>query len=141
MPLLDLANEVLLFVVQGLELVRDINAFSQSNRRLQALLNRYLYRFDIEQFSAEGLLWAVTRGNEKTVQTYLAEGAVPTPKALTIAVGQGHETIVALLLEKGADPNGWNGQSRSALNTAAYRCRGHSTFRPRLRYQCSRHSL
>lgn len=87
MPLLDLANEVLLFVVQGLESVRDINAFSQSNRRLHVLLNRYLYRFDIEQFSAEGLLWAITRGNDKTVQAYLAEGAIPTPKALTIAGG------------------------------------------------------
>lgn len=101
MPLLDLANEVLLFVVQGLESVRDINSFSQSNRGLHDLLYRYLYRLDTEQFSAKELLWAVTHRNNGTMRSYLAEGLLLTPKALTIAVGQAHATIVALLLEKG----------------------------------------
>ncbi|KAK9357577.1 hypothetical protein V1504DRAFT_54082 [Lipomyces starkeyi] len=49
MPLLDLANKLLQSIAECLGLERDINAFTQTNRRLYILLNPYLYRHNIQQ--------------------------------------------------------------------------------------------
>jgi hypothetical protein len=43
MPLLDLVNELLLFVAEILSTLSDLNAFVQTSQRLYFLLNYYLY--------------------------------------------------------------------------------------------------
>lgn len=75
MALLDLANELLLSVVENLNKLSDHNAFARTNRRLYFLLNSYLYRVDVQQGESSALLWAAEHGLEGTAQLSLAEGA------------------------------------------------------------------
>ena len=75
MPLLDLANELLQFIAENLELERDINAFTQTNRRLYNLLNTYLYSNNVRQFRSSALLWTAVNGHETVVKLLLEKGA------------------------------------------------------------------
>jgi hypothetical protein len=47
MPLLDLANELLLSIAENLESERDLNAFTRTNRRFYNILNAKLYRRNV----------------------------------------------------------------------------------------------
>ncbi|KAF2177263.1 hypothetical protein K469DRAFT_677513, partial [Zopfia rhizophila CBS 207.26] len=75
MPLLRLANELLKCIAESLGSERDINAFTQINRRLYDLLNLYLYRHNIQDSGSSALLWAAIHGQEATAQRLLGEGA------------------------------------------------------------------
>jgi ankyrin repeat protein len=115
MPLLNLGNELLLYIGDNLESEGDINAFSQTNRRLHALLNPFLYRHNVQQSSSSGLLWAAIHGQEATARLFLAEGADTNIHdedgyyVLQTAADRGNEAIVKLLLERGADVNAKGG--------------------------------
>jgi ankyrin repeat protein len=109
MPLLDLANELLQFIAENLELERDINAFTQTNRRLYNLLNTYLYSNNVRQFRSLALLWTARYGHEAVVKLLLEKGAELEAKdnygqtPLLWAAENGHEAVVKLLLEKNAE--------------------------------------
>src|SRR5436190_21841100 len=111
MPLLDLANELLLCIAENLESEKDINAFTRTSRYLYYLLNGYLYRHNVQKSNNSALLWAATRGREATVQKLIAEGAnfeviyYKRKRALKIAAKNGHLAVVKLLLEAKADVN------------------------------------
>ena len=126
MPLLDLANELLLCIAENLESERDINAFTRTSRYLYYLLNGYLYRHNVQKSNSSALLWAATRGREATVQKLIAEGAnfevmglYKRKRALKIAAKKGHLAVVKLLLEAKEDVNVGNRKWRTALHTAA----------------------
>ena len=123
MSLLRLANELLLCILKHLELEGDINAFSQTNRRLHNLLNTYLYRHNVQRLGGSGLRWAARYEEEATARKFLEVGADiqksgqslhltddeygheedRTP--LSWAAENGNEIMVKLLLEKGAEVN------------------------------------
>src|SRR4051794_16325897 len=109
MPLLDLADELLQFIAEILELERDISAFARTNHRLYNLLNTYLYRHNVRQLGSSALLWTAIHGQEATAQKLLEEGAnvqVTTYGCWTpllSAAKKGHEAVVKLLLENGAE--------------------------------------
>jgi ankyrin repeat protein len=71
MPLLNLVNKLLLSISENLESERDINAFSQTNRRLHSVLNTYLYRYNVLRLGSLGLCWATQHGHEIAVQRFL----------------------------------------------------------------------
>jgi ankyrin repeat protein len=126
MPLLDLANELLQFVAENLELERDINAFTQTNRRLYNLLNTYLYSNNIRQFRSLALLWTARYGHEAVVKLLLEKGAELEAKdsygrtPLSWAAEKGHDAVVKLLLEKGAELEAKdNSYGRTPLSWAA----------------------
>ena len=73
MPLLKLANELLQSIVQHLDSLKDINAFCQTNHRLYALLNTYLYHQEINRFGSSALLWAARYGHVATAKVFVAE--------------------------------------------------------------------
>ena len=73
--LLRLPNELLQCVAENLDLAEHINAFARTNTRLYNLLNRYLYRYDIQQCGSSALLWAARHGQEATARKSLKEGA------------------------------------------------------------------
>jgi ankyrin repeat protein len=75
MPLIDLANELILFVAENLSTLSDLNGFAQTSKRLYFLLNDYLYRIDVQRDGSSALLWAAEHGLEKTAELSLAEGA------------------------------------------------------------------
>jgi ankyrin repeat protein len=75
MPLLGLPNELIRDISEYLESGRDINAVAQVNRRLYRLLDRYLYRYNVQQSGSSALLWAARRGQEATAQMSLREKA------------------------------------------------------------------
>lgn len=116
MPLLDLGNELILNIADNLDSEGAINAFSQSNRRLHALLNLFLYRHNIRHSSSSGLRWAARCSQAGTAGVFLVEGAdanicgVDDAAVLQTAVYEGNEAIVTLLLENGADVNAEGGR-------------------------------
>ena len=75
MPLLNLADELLLLVAENLSTLRDLNGFTRTSDRLYLLLNDYLYRIDAQRVESSALLWAAEHGLEKTAELSLAEGA------------------------------------------------------------------
>ena len=126
MPLLDLANELLLCIAENLESERDINAFTRTNRHLYYLLNVYLYRHNVRKSDSWALLWAATRGREAAAQKLIAEGAnlkvmdlYKQKPALKIAAKKGHLAVVKLLLEAKEDVNVGDRKWRTALHAAA----------------------
>lgn len=124
MPLLQLPPELHLQIARCLKTTRDINSWSQANKHLYALLNRYLYMLDA-QISSAALLWGAQRGNVGTVRMCLEMGANVevmdrgrTP--LSLAAEHGHETVVNLLLAtEGVDADSGRGDDRTPLSYAA----------------------
>src|SRR5438045_87512 len=113
MPLLDLANELLLCIAENLESERDINAFTRTSP-LPLLSPKWLsLPTQQAKYNKSALLWAATRGREATVQKLIAEGAnfevmvlyYKRKRALKIAAKNGHLAVVKLLLEAKADVN------------------------------------
>ena len=84
MPLLDLANELLLHISENFKLERDINAFTRINHRLYNLLNPYLYRHNIQLFQSSALRWAAEYGQEGTARKMLGEGADAKSRIRTV---------------------------------------------------------
>lgn len=106
MPLLGLANDLLLHISDHLESERDTSAFARVNHYLYRLLNAYLYRHNVQRFGSSALLWAAIYGQKGTAQKSLREGAnaqATTDNGLTplfLAASNGHEALVELLLEQ-----------------------------------------
>ena len=100
MPLLDIANELLLCLSENLVSERDINTFARTNHHLYYLLNAHLY---VQNFGSSALLWAAEHGREATAQRLLGEGAniqvTVKINALFIAAKNGHVAVYKLLLE------------------------------------------
>ena len=112
MHLLNWPNELLQIAAENLQTQKDINAFTQTNRRLYNLLNDYLYRHNVRQFGSSALLWAAKHGQEATAQKLLDGGANIQAKdedgqtPLSWAARNGHEAVVKLLLaEDSVDPD------------------------------------
>ncbi|KAL1970529.1 hypothetical protein VTN77DRAFT_4173 [Rasamsonia byssochlamydoides] len=134
MSLLALSNELLLLIAKYLQSQADINAFMQTNSRPYHLLNTYLYRYNVQYGHSSALLWGAEHGHETTIQKSLREGADVRWKSnyeslvqpvyfmgrwmrtlrshgdfkkhpISSAAAQGHNAIVELLLDHGADPD------------------------------------
>ena len=99
-----LASELFLIIVKLLETERDINSLFQTNRRLYALLNPYLYRSN-SQNSSSALVWAGCQTREGSHRSNINTGrgrsysdgrSGRTP--LSWAAEYGHEAVVQLLL-------------------------------------------
>ena len=114
MPLLSLSNELLLEIASYFKYGSDINALMQTTGRLYYLLNTYLYRHNIRYFESSALEWAICNGVVTVVERMLDEGVplnhgIPYSglvySQLDLAVHHGHENVVKLLLERGADPD------------------------------------
>lgn len=102
--ILALPNELLLLLVKELGSSQDINNLVLANRRFHALLNTFLYRFNVQQCNSSGILWAAENGQENTAQRLLKEGANTHMKTtsnetpLHLAAKNGHQRLVRLLL-------------------------------------------
>jgi ankyrin repeat protein len=108
MLLPNLPNELLLCISENLQSEGDINAFSQTNRRLHDVLNTYLYRHNVQRLGSSGLWWAAKNGQEVTAQRFLEEDtdvdAKDTPNnrtPLNWAAEKGHKVVAKLLLDTG----------------------------------------
>ncbi|KAL4750667.1 ankyrin repeat-containing domain protein [Aspergillus terricola var. indicus] len=128
MILLDLPPELLLSLATFLDAHRDINALSQSNRQLHALLNPYLYQYNSKKPVSSALLSAAKLGKEATARIPIQEGGEIGLKddhdwtPLFWAVLNGHETVLKLLLETGqadVDPIWGDYWGRTPLSWAA----------------------
>ncbi|EPS34736.1 hypothetical protein POX_a00294 [Penicillium oxalicum] len=112
MDLLCLPNELLLSIASHLAWQRDIHRFAQTNSRIYNLLDRYLYKYNVERDHSSALLWGAEHGREATVRKALMEGANIHARSegnrtpLSWAAANGHEAIVTLLLsQKGIYPD------------------------------------
>jgi ankyrin repeat protein len=125
MPLLDLPNELLRNISENLESERDINAIAQANCRLYHLLDSYLYRYNVQQSGSSALLWAARHGQDATAQKFLRARANiqatnnDDQAPLLLAVEKGHEQVVKMLLDEGADVNAQGGEYGNALQAAS----------------------
>ncbi|BCR82948.1 ankyrin repeat domain-containing protein [Aspergillus chevalieri] len=117
MLLLDLPTELLWLIGSFLERKSDLNFLSQANRHLHLLFNRVVYDLDVKNSWSCALEWAARNGCEATARKAIDAGAsldseeYYESKPLTLAVENGDDAFVRLLLEKGANPNDdsyWN---------------------------------
>ncbi|KAI9038209.1 uncharacterized protein KD926_011148 [Aspergillus affinis] len=107
--LLDLPNELILFICHFLTLEKDINNFSRCSRRLQDLLTSDLYRHNIIHYAGSALVWAISRGQAGTVEKILRYGGDPNlcvdpidqRPPLSMAIATHQFEITKLLLESG----------------------------------------
>ena len=73
--LLVLPPELLLGVAREIEHERDLNALARTCRHLYAILNRELYRRNVQLCKSSALLWAAKYGQVATIQKLVTEGA------------------------------------------------------------------
>lgn len=125
---------------------RDIAALVRTNRQLFHALSGDLYESILKRRNGYGLMWAAAMGREATVRRFLA---VDSSKAyidvlefrversaydslnfyneekedfrvpLCLAAFHGHDSVIKLLLEHGANPNTCDRRGRDALSVAA----------------------
>ncbi|KXG47156.1 ATPase inhibitor, IATP, mitochondria [Penicillium griseofulvum] len=117
MTLFVLPNELLLAIAEAQDSQNDMNAFARTSRRCYILLNSFLYAYNVRKHQASALHWAATKGQLRTAQESIRQGAEIESK--NIQTGRspliqsthcGHADIVALLLAHGANPHakgGW----------------------------------
>ncbi|RHZ59813.1 uncharacterized protein CDV56_107472 [Aspergillus thermomutatus] len=115
MGLLDLPVEIVLLIAELLS-QRDLNALQQTNQRSHSLLYSTLLRHNIRVHNSSALLWAAKANDLQLAERLFREGAmvssleepkVPTRKfghPLYFAAENGHEEMVKLLLQHGANP-------------------------------------
>jgi ankyrin repeat protein len=112
MSILNLPNELLLSIAECLPSKKCKSQFAQSNRRIYLATINHLYRFDSLDDEPSGLIWAAEEGVRTVVERYLTHNRDLTlckktvQRALISAVEHGHEQIVTVLINHGADPNG-----------------------------------
>jgi ankyrin repeat protein len=133
MLLLHLLNELLSRFSGYLESESDINAFTQTSSRLYCLLNSHLYRRNVQRSESSALIWAAQNGRRETALKLFNEHiddqisidccVIPLCKAAE----EGHEEIVRLLFDKGADINAECEEDDlgSALQSACGHANGH----------------
>jgi ankyrin repeat protein len=108
MPLLELPNELLLYIAQSLHSERDINAFSRANQRLHHLLEGYRYRHNVLHGKSSALRWAANYGQETTARKSISQGAIINARhefeesPLDIAISGRHIGMIKLLVDHGA---------------------------------------
>ncbi|KAJ5163285.1 ATPase inhibitor IATP mitochondria [Penicillium coprophilum] len=125
MTLFVLPNELLLAIAETQVSQNDINAFARTSRRCYNLLNSFLYAYNVQKHQGSALHWAANRGQLKTAQESLRQGAEIESKdrktgksPLIQSIRYGHTDIVALLLAHGANPRtkgGWGSQDAITL--------------------------
>jgi ankyrin repeat protein len=136
MGMLDLPLEILLQILDELAAEANINALAKTCWHLYTLLNPILYQRNIQNGQSSALLWAVRENQEGTVVKCLDQGAsisLPPPERkvsddsdsddddseyaaatcalrplVGVAAEKGYYSIIRILLEHGADPNGEN---------------------------------
>lgn len=113
MSLLRLPNELILDIADFLDDETSINALLLTCRRFAALLHNSLYKANAQGHNSKALGWAAEHGIEGTaryaiqfgspvdIQHYVPE--IGRHTAFAIACYFGHESIVRLLLEYGAE--------------------------------------
>lgn len=76
MPLLDFPNELLLLIAENIDDVKSLNALLRVNRRLASLLTPHFHqRAAQDKDGIPALLWAAWRGHESLVRLLLDMGA------------------------------------------------------------------
>ncbi|PWY83426.1 hypothetical protein BO70DRAFT_395872 [Aspergillus heteromorphus CBS 117.55] len=99
MTLLALANELLLLIAETLESEKDINAVVQTNHRLYALLNPYLYQHNRRHSGSSALRWAATAGQVSTVRRILEQKYEIESRSAKVQLDCEHLMIVANLVD------------------------------------------
>ncbi|KAJ5834732.1 ATPase inhibitor IATP mitochondria [Penicillium robsamsonii] len=131
MTLLVLPNELLLAIVETQDSQNNINAFARTSRRCYILLNPFLYAYNVRKHQGSALHWAATKGQLRTAQESLQQGAEIESKdretgrsPLIQSARCGHADIVALLLAHGANPHAKDGRGfQDAITCAVIRNR------------------
>ena len=100
MSLRNWPDELLQLTVEHLESERDLNCFTQTNRRHYSLLNDYLYRDHIQRTGSSALVWAAYHGREGTARTLLRLGANANVQAIRSARFAG-QTPLAMAVQNG----------------------------------------
>ncbi|OJJ33400.1 hypothetical protein ASPWEDRAFT_174808 [Aspergillus wentii DTO 134E9] len=134
MHLLDLPSEIILEIADHLPSQSDINEFSKTNHRLNALLTGYLYNYNTKHNNAFPLAYAVSYGQEdiaKKALQYVAhvDAAVPDlcergdpfHRPICIAARYSDAGMVALLVAYKPDLGTVCCGNRSPLSCAAGR--------------------
>jgi ankyrin repeat protein len=120
--LLDLLSELFLVLVTFLERERDVNSICQTNKRLYALLNPYLYRRN-SRTSSSVLVWVSQLGREATARNSIQEGAkvgvtdLRGRTQLCWAAENGHMAMIQVLLGTGqVDVSSTSSEGRTPLS-------------------------
>jgi FOG: Ankyrin repeat len=130
MDLLALPPELLLMITDRLEFQHDINSFVQTSRQTCAVLNRYLYRFNVANRQGSGIVHAAGENQQNSVQYFIDAGISKIEgwdrSPLIVASAYGHDSVLKALLEAGAAPNFDAYSGSQSANPLVYACkRGH----------------
>lgn len=128
MSLLILPNELLFSIAEILGCECDINALVQTNTRLYYSLDIFLYRFAVRRGNNSGLLWTAYHGSFPLVRMLLDMGVNPRTTrttsthmtALHFACASGHQSIVEVLIQRGADVNARASTGITPLHEAVF---------------------
>lgn len=117
--LLDLPNEILLYIARFLPDQEDVSDFSRTNRHLHAVIDSYLYQYNVRYDNAYALTFGAYKGRRAVVEKALAAkppdiNAPPyrqltrswtSHNALCNAIKGQHSDLVELLLDHGSSPH------------------------------------
>ncbi|KAI9043104.1 ankyrin repeat domain-containing protein [Aspergillus affinis] len=135
--LLDLPNELLLYIARFLPSQEDVSYLCCANRLLHAVLDSYLYHFNVHHDNAFALTFGAHVGCRTVVVKCLAakppnidappyrlpgrSRGWPSRNALCNAIIRQHTDLVELLLAHGASPHhGWRGKVTPLMMAAKY---------------------